>query len=328
MTSASFPPFAARPPWWGADLQTVRNHVVRAHRRRVTGRDERLELSLGDESGDRITAVLSLPERPRDGAPLVALIHGLSGCEGSAYMMATAGALVAAGYRALRLNLRGAGPSRPLCRERYHAARSDDLAVILAGLPDALVAAGVVAVGYSLGGSVLLKYLGERGYSAQVRAAVTVSSPLDLATTSRRLQAPRNLVYHRYLLQRLIAESLAPAAIIAAEERAAILGARSLYQLDDRYVAPRYGFAGADDYYARASAGQFLTAVAVPTLMIHARDDPWVPADAYDRVRWVDNPILTPLLPGGGGHLGFHGRGGRGAWHDRCIVQFLERTCG
>ena len=135
--------------------------------------------------------------------------------------------------------------------------------------------------------------------------------------------APRNALYHRYLLARMKAETLAGAELGQAE-RAAVQRARSVYAFDDGFVAPSGGFADAEDYYRRCSAGRFLADIVVPTLVVHARDDPWIPAAAYDAVNWRANPRLVPLLPAAGGHVGFHGRGAQAAWHDRCIARFFE----
>ncbi len=321
----AYPPFVVRAPWWGGDLQTMRNFLRGGRHTPAAARDERLELPADDVTGDRLVATLSWPTQRRVGAPAALLIHGLSGSESSVYMLATARALLAAGLPVVRLNLRGAGASRRLCREGYHAGRTDDLSAALAALPAAVAASGFLAVGYSLGGNLLLKYLGEQGAAAPFVAAVTVSAPLDLAAIARRIGAWRNTIYHRWLLRRLVRENLAPAAVLSAAERSAALGARTLYELDDRYIAPRYGFAGADDYYARCSAARFLPDIAIPTLLIHARNDPWVPTDVYDRVPWRDLPSLRPLLAAGGGHVGFHGRDWPLAWHDRCILKLLDR---
>jgi predicted alpha/beta-fold hydrolase len=169
----------------------------------------------------------------------------------------------------------------------------------------------------------LLKFLAEHGADFPVCAAAAVSAPIDLKATQLRLMAPRNALYHRYLLARMKAETLAGADLGAAQ-RTAVARARSVYQFDDGFVAPAGGFADAEDYYRRCSAGRFLADVAVPTLIVHARDDPWIPAAAYDAVDWRANPSLVPLLPATGGHVGFHGRGARAAWHDRCIGRFAE----
>jgi predicted alpha/beta-fold hydrolase len=314
-----FPEFAQRPPWWGGDLQTVRNRLFQAASLAAFPA-ERLVLTLRDGSGDRLAAALQRPASPTE-RPLVVLVHGLTGSEDSLYIRKSAAVLLAENYPVLRLNLRGAGPSRPMCRFQYHAGRTADLADALAALPDEAVQQGLFIVGVSLGGNMLLKFLGEGG-APGVRGAVSVSAPLDLTGSARRIAERRNWIYHHFLLRQMKDESLA-APDLAAEERATIRGVRRIVEFDDRFTAPLNGFSGAADYYAKSSAAQFLDAIAVPTLLIHALDDPWVPADPYLARDWTRNPRLMPLLPHGGGHVGFHGRGSEVPWHDRCIVQFF-----
>ena len=118
-------------------------------------------------------------------------------------------------------------------------------------------------------------------------------------------------------------ESLAPIAALTDDDRRAIAEAPSIAAFDDRFVAPRNGFAGAADYYAGCSAGRYLDAIATPTLVIHALDDPWIPAASYLARDWRANRNITALLPRRGGHVGFHGRGGAIAWHDRCALRFF-----
>ncbi len=316
-----FPDFVPRWPWRGGDLQTLRNYVL-AHRADLAGyAAERLRLELHDSSGDALIGTLN---RPRENArPPVVLVHGLTGCEDSAYIRATAAHLLDRGHPVLRLNLRGAGLSRSHCRFQYHAGRSDDLRHALAGLDHGLVDGGVLLVGYSLGANMLLKFLAEEGETGRVLAAASVSAPIDLAAASRRMMAPRNRIYHRYMLRRMKDECLAPGAEVTAGERTAVSAARSVYEFDDVFVGPRNGFAGAEDYYARCSAGRMLADIRVPTLVISAGDDPWIPLAAYEGVDWRANPDLHPLLPEGGGHVGFHGRGHDAEWHDRCIACFF-----
>ena len=327
-TADPLPAFRERPPWCGGDLQTVRNQLLG----RVISagpaepdptRSRRLAIAMPDGSGDRLAARFDPPRHGRP-APTVVLIHGLAGCEESAYARASAAHLTARGYGVLRVNLRGAGPSRPLCRLQYHAGRSADLDALLARLPAELAAGGMAAVGYSLGGNVLLKYLGEAGDAAPLAAAVSVSAPIDLAATARRMMAPRNALYHRWLLRLMKRESLAAGADLTRAERQAIAEARTVYAFDDRFVAPRNGFASADDYYARCAAQRYLAGIRVPTLLLHAANDPWIPADAYRRVDWSAMPRLRPAIAPGGGHVGFHGRGSPVPWHDRCIAAHLD----
>ena len=313
------PPFRPRLPWWGPDLQTIRSVIVKScaldgH----TG--ERLFFPLGD--GDRLAAMLNRTKSAKK-LPLTVLVHGLTGLEDSFYMCESAGHYLARGFDVLRLNLRGAGRSRPYCRTQYHAGSSDDLARVFASLPRDLTTNGVVAVGYSLGANLLLKYLGEQGDAAKVDAAAVVSAPLDLAATSRRLSAWRNVAYQRYLLRYMKAEAVAPGAELSAAERRAVLAARSVWEFDHVYSAPRAGFDGAADYYARNSSGQFLAGVTVPTLVIHALDDPWIPAEPYRAFDWQSHPNLHDVLTLRGGHVGFHG-GDVAAWHDLAIARFFE----
>lgn len=322
-TSAPLPLFRERWPWRGGDLQTIRN-LVRGNRGTAgLPPGETLDFAMAD--GDRLVGTLHRPAAATT-RPLAILVHGLAGSEDSDYVVATAAHLLAAGHRVLRLNLRGAGRSRAQCRDGYHAGRSADFAAVLAALPGDLAADGVVAVGYSLGGNMLLKHVGERGAESGLAAAIAVSAPIDLAAASRRFRAPRNALYQRWLLGHMKAEALAPGGVaLDARERQAIRDARSVYDFDDRYVAPRHGFAGAGDYYAQCSAAGFLAGVVTPTLMIHADNDPWIPLAAYRDTGRLGNPALRIVLTRGGGHVGFHGAravaGGR--WHDGVIAAFL-----
>ncbi len=318
--------FRPRFPWLGGDLQTLRNFLLLTARGDVTdlGRwpAERQLLAMDDGSGDRLAASLHRPApiAAQRRAPVL-LIHGLTGCEDSSYIRASTAHLLAAGHPVIRLNLRGTGPSRATCRLQYHAGRSQDLVDAIAALPRDLVADGLYAVGYSLGGNVLLKLLGEGRANLPIRAAASVSAPIDLARSARRITHWRNRLYHRWLLGRMIAEAVPGTA--SAAERDAVLTARTVIEFDDRFVAPRNGFAGAADYYRRCSAAAYLDGIGVPTLVIHALDDPWIPGTIYRDVDWPANPALTPLLPARGGHVGFHAAGDTVAWHDRRIAAFF-----
>ncbi len=309
-----FPPFRPRPPWLTGDLQTLRNTLVRPRPDLSPWPGETLSLELGD--GDRLRARLHRPAGPAAGPPLV-LVHGLTGCEDSVYLRASARHFLLRGHPVVRLNLRGAGPGAALARGHYNAGRSGDLRRAFAALPAWLPGArdGLAAIGYSLGGNLLLKLLGEGNLPLPVLAAASVSAPIDLKAAQVRMMAPRNGVYHHYLLRRMKAESKADPALLAR--------LRSVWQFDQEVVAPAGGYAGAEDYYARASALRFWRGITVPTLIVAALDDPWIPGASYLAQPWSENPWITVLLPRHGGHVGFHGRGGRSPWHDRCFEIFL-----
>lgn len=317
--------FRPRFPWLGGDLQTLRNFLRRPDYDLSPWPAERLELLLRDGTGDRLVA--SLHGAGRAGAPLVVLLHGLTGCEDSLYVRASAHFWLRRDHPVLRLNLRGAGPSRPLCGDQYHAGRSGDLRDALLSLADLRaesLAAGLYLVGYSLGANMLLRFLAEEAGAFPVRAAVSVSAPIDLKATQLRLMTPRNWVYHRYLLTRMREEALATPRALTAAERAAIVSADSVFAYDEQVIAPRNGFAGADDYYNQCSGLRFLPAIKTPTLLVLARDDPWIPAAAYDAFDWPVHPDLTPLIAAAGGHVGFHGTGRRAAWHDLAAEAFFS----
>jgi predicted alpha/beta-fold hydrolase len=170
----------------------------------------------------------------------------------------------------------------------------------------------------------LLKYLGEEGKAAPLLAAASVSAPIDLAVTCRYMMRPRNRLYHRYILDQMKIEATGEGAVVSAAERAAIMGSRSVWAYDDVFIAPRYGFGSAEDYYDRCRPTRFMGGIGVPTLVLAALDDPWIPGALYRGYDWAANPSLTPLLPDRGGHVGFHGSGSRQPWSDLMVARFFE----
>ena len=229
------------------------------------------------------------------------------------------------------MNLRGAGPGASASRFHYHAGRSADLRDFLTGLarqePD-LCAQGFFLVGYSLGANMMLKFLAEYGRDFPVRAAVSVSAPLGLKATQERMMAPRNRLYQNYLLKRMKAEISEVVLARAGVTRAALWGLRNIYQYDDRIVAPANGFEGAEDYYRRCSSGAFLAGIGLPTLLIHAKNDPWIPAESYVGALKLENPQVRTLLLEKGGHVGFHTSAGGAAWHDVTIRALFGEAGG
>ncbi|MGA2637721.1 YheT family hydrolase [Methylocella sp.] len=252
-------------------------------------------------------------------------MHGLAGSEASGYAVASARYLVGQGWRVLRLNLRGAGPSRLTAKGHYHAGHTEDLAAALRGLPADVARHGIVVLGYSLGSNLILKFLGEGGHGLPVLAGIAVSAPIDLAAASARMIARSNFVYQRYMLKAMKQEAVAPGAAVSASERAAIAAARNLYEFDDRFIAPRFGYRDAHDYYESNAAKHFLARIARPTLVLHALDDPWIPAACYAAIDWSRLPMIEAALTPRGGHLGFHGPGSLIPWHDRVTAWWLAR---
>jgi len=318
-----FPPFQPRFPWWGRDAQTLRNFLKGPRPTALERAGERITFLMPDGTDDRLIGALSPPNGSATGKPLVILIHGLSGCEESPYMLESARYFATIGHPVLRLNLRGSVPTQPHCIAHYHAGCDEDLAVVLDQLLDRPEAAdGIILMGFSLGANILLKFLGARGVDYPIRAAISVSAPIDLAATVERFLQPRNRVYHAWILCHMKRDALAARSLVPREAKA-IRAARTIYEFDDRVVAPRNGFANAQDYYRRCSATRFLADVRVPTLAIHSLDDPWIPALGYLDLDWASNPYLKLLLTERGGHVGFHDA--KGAWHNRSAGLFVRQ---
>lgn len=316
------PGFSPRFPWLGGDLQTLRYYFFPPSADLSAWPVQRVSFPLGGTGGDTLLAAL---HRPAGAAarPLVVLAHGLTGCEGSSYMLESARFFLTAGYPVMRLNLRGAGPSRDTCRGSYCAGSGGDIGEVLAALDAEDARRGVALVGFSLGGAIVLDYLARRMQTALPICAVTVSAPLDLGAAVRRMMRPRNVLYHRWLLARMKDAVSAGAVRASGRERAAVRDARSIREFDDAFTAPRNGFADADDYYARCSVRGVLDRVETPTLLLHARNDPWIPSAAYEEAGRNAQPHVT--LTNDGGHVGFHGRGNPTPWYNTVIRAFLEQ---
>ncbi|MDE0334997.1 MAG: alpha/beta fold hydrolase [Defluviicoccus sp.] len=313
------PPFRRRWPWVGADLQTIRNVLPGRLSGIAPETGRRFEIPLGDGSGDRLVARY----HPAPGTePAALLVPGLTGCEASRHVLQAAGAFLAAGHPAIRLNLRGSPPGRSLARGHYHMDRVRDLAdacLAAAELDPAIRERGIVVLGYSLGGALALRLAAAPFLPAVVRAAVSISAPLDLAAAAERIARPRNRLYERWLLARLREETWpvwrrAPAAV-----RNAVRAARHMRDFDDALTAGEAGFRDATDYYASCSPARSLGALRVPTLIVHADDDPWVPPPAV-----AASSRLRVVVTRGGGHVGFHGKGSRLPWYLTAAAGFVR----
>ena len=321
--SLELPPFKPRFPWWGADLQTLSILLRMPESDLSPHTSERVCFPMADRTGDILLGMIDRPAEPVAGHPLVILIHGMTGCEDSAYVLSAARHLLNCGYTVLRLNVRGAGPSRAYCGEHYHVGRTADFRRVLWQIPEDLTTNGIVAVGYSLGGAMLLKYLGEEGSFSPLRAAVSICAPIDLMATGRHMMRPRNRLYHAYILNALKAETLGEGARLDSGERLIVRNVRTVQEYDDRFIAPRYGYRGVEDYYQLCAPLTYMPEVRVPTMVLAAADDPWIPIEHYKSFKWRDNPWLLPVLTPTGGHVGFHGAESNQPWCDLALEKFL-----
>lgn len=234
---------------------------------------------------------------------LLVILHGLGGSALSHYGLRLAGEALARGWSCLRLNARG---SDRQANDFYHAALTADLEAALAS-SELAGFSEVALAGFSLGGHVALRYLSD-GPEARIRAAATVCSPLDLDACARKIDGPAAWLYRRYLLGRLkeIYRLVRPERpdLPPVEEIEPI---RTIRAWDDVVVAPRHGFAGAADYYARASAGPHLSRIATPTLFLASRGDPMVPAASLEPSLAAASPAIVSHWATGGGHVALPG---------------------
>jgi uncharacterized protein len=262
------------------------------------------------------------------GAPMVLLLHGLEGGIRSPYARGMLAAIAARGWRGGLLHFRGCS-GEPNRRPRsYHSGETGDLDLVVRHLHEREPGLRLAVVGYSLGGNVLLKWLGERGAEAPVAAAAAVSVPFVLRDAALRLDRGGSRLYQWHLL-RSLRRSLgvkyrswvgpAPVDIEAA------LRCRTLMEFDDRVTAPLHGFRDAEDYYERSSSRGYLGRIRIPTLLIHAADDPFMTAAAIPAPGELAPGVRLELSPAGG-HVGFvEGRmpWRAGYWLERRLPAFL-----
>jgi len=299
------------PAWWlpGPHLRTLWGKFFRRVEP-VPTRRERWDTPDGD-----FVDVVRL-DAPR-GRPRVLLLHGLEGAPHSHYARGMLAEARRRGWGVDLLIFRSCGGELNRTSRFYHSGETTDFALVLERVVADYPESPLLLAGYSLGGNVLLKFLGERGSDLppQVRAAAAVSVPYDLGRGSRHIARGFARVYEQHFLRSLRRKALAKLESfpdLLPRER--IIGARTLWDFDDAVTAPLHGFASAEDYYTRSSSLRFLAGVRLPTLLLSAVDDPFLPPAVLDDVRRVarENAALHVEFIDRGGHVGFVG--GRAPW--------------
>jgi uncharacterized protein len=258
------------------------------------------------------------------------LVHGLEGSSASGYARSLAHALLHAGYAVHRFNMRSCGGTEAICGPSlYHSGQTGDLLSVLREIRAANSDTPLYAAGFSLGGNVVLKLAGELGEkgSELLTAVAAVSTPIDLAACARNLNKPANRLYANRFLVRLkqkvrLKERLSPGLF----DLAGLDGVRSIYDFDDRFTAPSFGFGTADNYYATQSASRFLDQIRIPALIVQAMDDPLIPFEVYRHPAFASNPWLRLLAVEHGGHVGFVSRGRPRFWLDGVLLDWMEET--
>lgn len=262
--------------------------------------------------------------------PLVIVLHGLEGSSRSNYVVGLLHEAARRGWDGVAMNFRSCSGELNRRPRFYHSGETGDLDDVLSSLINRRPGRLIGLVGYSLGGNVLLKWLGECGDKVpeSLRAAVAVSVPFDLAAAAYRVDHGLSRIYGRTFLRTLKEKALAKARLypdlLDPEEVAAI---RSFAVFDDRVTAPLHGFANGRDYWTRASATPWLGVIRKPTLLINASDDPFLPAACLPRDAVARSPWLSAEFTPRGGHAGFVEGWRPGAvsyWVDRRAMAFLD----
>ena len=309
---------AYRAPFWlpSGHLQTIYPALGIA-RPPVAYRRERWDTPDGDFID------IDLVDGPAD-APLLVLFHGLEGSSGSHYARALMAAVAARGWSGAVPHFRGCAGELNRAPRFYHSGDAGEIDWIVRRLR-AQGQGRLYAAGVSLGGNALLRWLGESGHGADfVEAACAVSAPLDLARGGESLSSGLNMIYTRMFLQTLKPKALSKLdQFPGLFDREALLRARNLYAFDNVVTAPLHGYRDTDDYWNRASAKHVLCDITVPTLVLNARNDPFLPGEHLPRRA---APCVTLDYPAEGGHVGFAvGKiPGRIDWLPQRLLHFFD----
>ncbi len=328
----AFPDFRPVPCLRGAHRQTISatylSRPAPIGRPLTTGTVQH-HIDLPD--GDQLVAQDDQPRGWQTSDPVTILVHGLSGCHASNYLVRTASRLLAVGVRTFRIDMRGCGAGWDVANQSMHAGRSDDMQAAIRYVADLCPASPRGAVGFSLGGATLLRAIAQHNQvdGRSLKCAMAVSPPIDLQACSDSLRLPRNRMYdrtmarwlYRYVMQRR--DSNAEIAELDTGKRP-----RSIYDFDRQFTAPLGRFASVEAYYKACSVRPVLGGISIPTLMLTAQDDPLVPFHVFRNAPISSTTRL--YAPQRGGHVGFLGRCGSdpdGWWLDWRIVDWILAGC-
>jgi predicted alpha/beta-fold hydrolase len=297
-----------KPAWWlkNAHLQTIFPAFFRNTQTPGALRRERLSTRDND--------FIDIDHSGENGQPIVILLHGLTGSSESGYIKGLQHTLAKLGFRTVALNFRGcSGESNRLAR-CYHSGETEDIHFLYQTLREREPETPMAAIGFSLGGNVLLKWLGEQGDRLDLFAAIAVSVPLVLSICASKLDSGFSKIYRKNLLNelkqyvRLKLQHLETLGIETEAEKIRQLGnladINSFWQYDDIVVAKLHGYRDVHDYYQRSSSRQFLKSIVVPTLVIQAADDPFMTLEVLPEEHEM-SPSVHLEIAQGGGHVGF-----------------------
>ena len=325
-------PFVPHPLFRSGHAQTIAAFAWPRRGRRLAsdGSDEARLFEV--EPGVRVL-VHCRWQAARGSSPTLLLVHGLEGSSESVYMPSTARKAFAAGFNVLRMNLRTCGDTLHLTETLYNSGLSPDLRAVIAELISRDRLTAIYLGGFSLGGNLTLKLAGEYGadFPRELKGVCAVSPSVDLAASATAIERRSNWVYNRKFI-RSLKRRMREAARLYPEryDTTQLKHIRTIRDFDERITAPHGGFRDAADYYARSSSLPLISRIRVPTLIIHAADDPFIPFDALLHPSVGANPDVILLAPTHGGHVGFVSDGATVAdedrfWAENRLVEFCQQ---
>ncbi|ESP91278.1 MULTISPECIES: hydrolase [Pseudoalteromonas] len=291
-----------QPAWWmrNRHVQTI---LPRAFRPRLKADVSYEHLTTPDND----FLELAWAKNGNQQAPLVVVLHGLEGNINSFYAKGMLHALTKSGLDAVLMHFRNCSREVNKQPRAYHSGETQDLGFLLQTLSKRFPGRALFAVGFSLGGNVLAKYLGEKGHASRLAGAAVISAPYHLSSSCQVIRKSCFKLYQKYLLDRMKhsfsrkLDQIHTSINMTALELSQI---KDLWQFDDRVTAPLHGFKGAEDYYAQASAQPYLSLIETPTLLIHAEDDPMLSKQAIPLIQQVSEQVKL-AVSSKGGHVGF-----------------------
>lgn len=270
-------------------------------------------------------AILAIEHQPEsEGKAQLLLLHGLEGSANSGYMRSFSQAALETGFGVHRINLRTCGGTEALSETMYHSGLTSDTVQVAETIRKRFKHP-LFLVGFSLGANVALKLAGELKETKLFDGVCAVSPPIDLARCVLAIGKPSNTLYSRRFLDRLKQRIVRKSATSPQTYSTGGLNTvRSIWEFDDRYTAPLFGFGTAENYYRTQSSQHFLSDIRIPTLIVTAKDDPLVPFEMFDHPAFTRNPALKLVAPEHGGHIGFLSRTKPRFWVERFLLRWID----
>lgn len=290
-----------KPAWWlpNSHLQTIWPTFCRSRIRKLPLERERLEMPDGDFID------LDWLDKNNTGVPLVIILHGFEGSIDSPYARGMMQKINEQGWRCVFMHFRGCSGEPNRLPRGYHSGETADVSCMIKMFRQREPDVPIAAIGYSLGGNVLLKWLGETGCKNPLKAAIAISVPFELQKAADRIQQGFSRLYQWYFLKCIRERLLNKFQSVPPHlDPDLLLRAATVREFDNKYTAPLHGFSNADEYYTAASSRQYLRSIQIPTLVLHARDDPFMTEDVIPGADEVSSSVTLEVTEAGG-HVGF-----------------------